>query len=447
MSLDTRGFMDGALRGFDLMERRYDRQDRKEDRQRSLRQADEDRAENKRRYTDSVERQGRLDSTNEERYQAAQVKDEHRYKDQLARQNRIEKRSAAADKSRIEYNNTRTSQLKRQQFLSDNSVLLDAGWQKFQKTGELDAIFDDPNVKNGAYDVRRYTPQLLTSFKNIETNMPKVLSGEMSADSLVDDLDAIYRPNLNASVGSKDASGKVIASTKLARVTQQADIDPTREGEQPGLVLGMEVFYEDGSSGGIRPVTKNRSTDKNDGVMVIPLESAMKDLTGQMNMARKASSSKYYNKLFKPQDSKTSREFEKEYRKAVNDVYSNSEKTKAKLLESAGGMMTPELKQQIESLDEQVKTRLGQVDALYNKQGNNDSNAQISASQPAYKAWATDTQKLAFIDALAKRGEDLSKATPEVLDAAYTSLINNKKQEQFATDAESLRMRYYQAVQ
>ncbi|SMY34307.1 hypothetical protein [Photobacterium andalusiense] len=447
MSLDTRGFMDGALRGFDLMERRYDRQDRKEDRQRSLRQADEDRAENKRRYTDSVERQSRLDSTNEERYQAAQVKDEHRYKDQLSRQNRIESRSAEANKSRIEYNNTRTSQLKRQQFLSDNSVLLDAGWQKFQKTGELDAIFDDPNVKNGAYDIRRYTPQLLTSFENIEANMPKVLSGEMSADSLVDDLDAIYRPNLNAAVGSKDASGKVIASTKLARVTQQADIDPNREGDQPGLVLGMEVFYEDGSSGGIRPVTKNRSTDKNDGVMVIPLESAMNDLTGQMNMARKASSSQYYNKLFKSQDSKTSREFEKEYRKAVNDVYSNSEKTKAKLLESAGGMMTPELKQQIESLDDQVKTRLGQVDSLYNKQGNYSPKNDIDKPQPAYKTWATDANKQAFIDALAKRGEDLSKATPEVLDAAYTSLINNKKKEQFATDAESLRLRYYKSME
>ncbi|PSU86650.1 hypothetical protein C0W42_19740 [Photobacterium kishitanii] len=446
MSLDTRGFMDGVLRGFDLMERRYDRQDRKEDRQRSLRQADEDRAENKRRYTDRVERQSRLDSTNEERYQAAQVKDEHRYKDQLARQKRIENRSDAVDQSRLEYNNTRTSQLKRQQFINDNSVLLDAGWQKFQKTGELDEIFDDPNVKGGAYDIRRYTPQLLTSFKNIETNMPKVLSGELSADNLVDDLDVIYRPNLNAAVGTKDASGKVIASTKLARVTQQADIDPNREGDQPGLVLGMEVFYEDGSSGGVRPVTQNRSTDKNDAVMVIPLESAMKDLTGQMNMARKVSSSQYYNKLFKPQDSKASIEFQKEYRKAVNDVYSNSENAKAKLIESAGGMMTPELQQQMDSLDEQVKTRLEQVDALYNKQGNDGQNTQISASQPAYKTWATDSQKLAFIDALAKRGEDLSKATPEVLDAAYTSLINNKKQEQFATDAESLRMRYYNAV-
>lgn len=434
MSLDTRGFMDGTLRGFDLMERRYERQDRKEDRQRSLRQADEDRAENKRRYTDSVERQGRLDSTNEERYQ-----------DELARQNRRESRNEAADQSRIKYNNTRTSQLKRQQFLSDNAVLLDAGWQKFQNTGELDAIFDDPNVKDGAYDIRRYTPQLLTSFKNVEAKMPRVLSGELNADSLVDDLDAIYRPNLNAAVGSKDALGKVIASTKLARVTQQADIDPAREGEQPGLVLGMEVFYEDGSSGGIRPVTKNRSTDKNDDVMVIPLESAMKDLTGQMNMARKASSSQYYNQLFKSQDSKTSREFEKEYRKAVNDVYSNSEKTKAKLLESAGGMMTPELKQQIDSLDEQVKTRLGQVDALFNKQGNDSSNTDIDKSQPAYKVWATDAKKQAFVDALSKRDEDMSKATPEILDAAYTSLMNKKK-EQFATDADSLRMRYYGAV-
>ncbi|HIF9458599.1 TPA: hypothetical protein ACX6SN_003251 [Photobacterium damselae] len=32
MALDTRGILDGALRGFDMMERHYERQDRKAER-------------------------------------------------------------------------------------------------------------------------------------------------------------------------------------------------------------------------------------------------------------------------------------------------------------------------------------------------------------------------------------------------------------------------------
>ncbi|HIF9391353.1 TPA: hypothetical protein ACX6R5_003271 [Photobacterium damselae] len=435
MVMDTRGFMDGALRGFDLMERHYSRQERVNERQRSLRLADEDRAEINRRYTDSIERQNRLD-----------LRDEERYQEQRARQNRLDNQERIATQSRLEYNTTRASQLKRQQFLNDNAVLLDAGWQKFQQTGILDPIFDDPNIKGGAYDIRRYTPELLTSFKNVEVNMPKVLSGELSVDSLVDDLDVIYRTNLNAAIGSKDASGKTIAATKLARITPRADIDPNQEGEQPGLVLGMEVFYEDGSSGGIRPVTQNRSTDKSDNVMVIPLESAMKDLTGQLGMARRAASSQYYDKLFTPQSNQVSRELQKEYRKVVNDVYNNSEKTKSKLMENAGGIMTPELQQQIENVDQQVKARLEQINTLYNKSGSNLQETSPNQAQSVYDTWATDPNKKAFIEALLKRGEDLSNVTPEVLDSAYALLTKKKEQEQISSDAESLRMRYYQTV-
>lgn len=458
MGLDTRGFMDGALRGFDMMERHYDRKDRKADRKDSLRIAQEQRDENDRRYNQSVERQDRLDAQSNERYTKDQARiaklderEDQRYKDRTSRQNRADAVAAEAHKSQSEFNKVKLAQLQRQQFLADNAVLLDAGWSKYQQTGEVDPIFEDPNVKGGAYDIMRYTPKVLTSFRNVEVNMPKVLSGELNADSLVGDLDNIYRTNLDAVVGSKDASGKVIASTKLARVTQQADIDPKREGEQPGLVLAMEVFYEDGSSGGIRPVTNNRSTGADDSVMVIPLESAMKDLTGQLSMARKVATSPYYEKLFLAgKSTKEQREIGKEYRNAVNDVHTEYGKAKSKLLEVSVTMSPEQVKLQQEALDADLKLRLGQIDTMYGKSAPTGSDASpapnpapSAAKNAPYLSWANNKDKANFVNGLLDKGQDLSTVTPEMLDAAFKSVVETKKTNQVNTDAESLRQKFY----
>ncbi|MCD9504511.1 hypothetical protein GLP37_20315 [Photobacterium phosphoreum] len=460
MGLDTRGFMDGALRGFDMMERHYDREDRKTDRKDGLRIAQEQRDENDRRYNQSVERQDRLDTQSNERYTTEQARvtkldarEDQRYKDRTQRQNRADAIAAESHKSQSDYNKVKLSQLQRQQFLADNSVLLDAGWNKYQQTGEVDPIFEDPNVKGGAYDIMRYTPKVLTSFRNVEVNMPKVLAGEMPADSLVGDLDNIYRTNLDAVVGSKDASGKVIASTKLARVTQQSDIDPKREGEQPGLVLAMEVFYEDGSSGGIRPVTNNRSTGADDSVMVIPLESAMKDLTGQLSMARKVATSPYYEKLFlSGKNTKEQREVGKEYRGAINDAHTEYGKAKSKLLEVSVTMAPEQAKLQQEALDADLKLRLGQIETMYGKSAPASSDTgTASSSVPGteknapYLSWANNKDKANFVNGLLDKGQDLSTVTPEMLDAAFKSVAETKKTNQVNTDAESLRQKFYQA--
>lgn len=470
MGLDTRGFMDGALRGFDVMERHYDREDRKTDRKDGLRIAQDQRDENDRRYNQSVERQDKLDTQSSERYTAEQARvtkldarEDQRYKDRTQRQNRVDAIAAESHKSQSDYNKVKLSQLQRQQFLADNSVLLDAGWNKYQQTGEVDPIFEDPNVKGGAYDIMRYTPKVLTSFRNVEVNMPKVLAGEMPADSLVGDLDNIYRTNLDAVVGRKDASGKVIASTKLARVTQQADIDPKREGEQPGLVLAMEVFYADGSSGGIRPVTNNRSTGADDSVMVIPLESAMKDLTGQLSMARKVATSPYYEKLFlSGKKTKEQREVGKEYRGAINDAHTEYGKAKSKLLEVSVTMDPEQAKLQQEALDADLKLRLGQIETMYGKSAPSSSGSNpspIAADDAPYLSWANnDTKKGGFISALKAQNIDVAAIPTDKLTQMFedneSRKVANARKAQYGSDAEkilgtggekSLRQQFYQA--
>lgn len=181
---------------------------------------------------------------------------------------------------------------------------IEAAWNDFIKTGNISPVFDDPSVVGTAYDIKRYTPQLMQAFSQVAKLMPHVISGKQKPAVLIDALNLIYRKNIDKVIGQKDESGKTIAKAQLVHIDLLADIDPNMAGDQPGIVLGIEVFYEDGSSGGVRPITKNRSTAKDDNPMVIPLQSAMGDLSGQLALAQKLMHSDHYQSLF-PQDQQT----------------------------------------------------------------------------------------------------------------------------------------------
>lgn len=178
---------------------------------------------------------------------------------------------------------------------------IEAAWSEFIKTGEINPIFDDPAIINTAYDIKRYTPELMQAFSQVAKLMPQVISGQQKPDVLIDALNLIYRKNIDKVIGQKDESGKTITKAQLVHIDLLADIDPNMAGDQPGIVLAIEVFYEDGSSGGVRPITKNRSTAKDDNPMVIPLQSAMGDLSGQLALAQKLMHSDHYQSLFPQQ--------------------------------------------------------------------------------------------------------------------------------------------------
>ena len=76
MGLDPRGFMDGAFRGFQMMESHYDRQDRKQDRTDSLRRADEANTENQRRYDAQIARQDERQTVDDQRYTENRTRDD-----------------------------------------------------------------------------------------------------------------------------------------------------------------------------------------------------------------------------------------------------------------------------------------------------------------------------------------------------------------------------------
>lgn len=71
-------------------------------------------------------------------------------------------------------------------------------------------------------------------------------------------------------------SGKVIKDKEYLRHDFVADIDPNREGDQPGVVVGLKVTYEDGTTK-TAPVTESRLAGSQEAVKVIPLDALMKD--------------------------------------------------------------------------------------------------------------------------------------------------------------------------
>lgn len=178
---------------------------------------------------------------------------------------------------------------------------VEAAWNDFIKTGNISPVFDDPSIAGTAYDIRRYTPELMTAFSQIVKLMPQVIGGKQKPSVLIDALNLIYRRNIDKVIGQKDESGETIAKAQLVHIDLLADIDPNTAGDQPGIVLAIEVFYEDGTSGGVRPITKNRSTSKNDNPMIIPLQSAIGDLSGQLALAQKLMHSDHYQSLFPQQ--------------------------------------------------------------------------------------------------------------------------------------------------
>ncbi|MCD9504757.1 hypothetical protein GLP37_21580 [Photobacterium phosphoreum] len=107
----------------------------------------------------------------------------------------------------------------------------------------------------------------------------------------------------------------------------------------------------------------------------------------------------------------------------------------------------------IESINSQYDARLTDFNSLYvtpeptPKGGDNGIGKSTPPPNPVkeapYLSWANNKDKANFVNLMIDKGQDLSAATPEMLDTAFKSVIETKKTNQFNTDAESLRQKFY----
>ncbi|WP_224164876.1 hypothetical protein [Vibrio penaeicida] len=102
----------------------------------------------------------------------------------------------------------------------------------------------------------------------------------------------------------------------------------------------MTAEVEDGSGRWHpRPITRNRTTDAGDPVHILPLEDAIRDLTGQLALRRQAQASSAYQTLFAP--SRDTRGVRREYRQAYLALEKERSKALAAMLDPTPSTLRP----------------------------------------------------------------------------------------------------------
>ncbi|MGR5115028.1 hypothetical protein C5F63_00520 [Photobacterium damselae subsp. damselae] len=367
MKLDSRGVMDGAMKGFALMDNYYANQDAKTERK-------EAKEENTRRYEEGLrradeqlkrEQDWREESVarDEKWKEKTWERDEARYKTERTDARRREARASRLQQAQIDLSQYRLEREKKAQFIQDNTLALDHEWKVYGETGDHGELLDNPYIKGSFLDPRTYTPEKVKAYENLSTAMPHLLNGRAKIDALIPDLATVYQDDIRKVIGQKDSSGqKTITDAELSNVRLAADINPELKGDQPGLVFGLKVTYDDGTTA-VKPVTEMRSSHPEDSPRVIPIESAMKELTARMKLARLASTNPYYSKIFTPDYDKGLKALEKEKRTALLGIEKSYNKSLMELEKNAlGGSAS---KESIAALNVQREASIERVNALY----------------------------------------------------------------------------------
>ncbi|WP_407330543.1 hypothetical protein [Enterovibrio sp. 27052020O] len=420
--LDTRGFMDGALRAYDIADRHFERKEdralraeqmakseQRAEQEMSLRMAEEQRRTDAHAFNYGEDGQGGA-------LRQAQALKEKEY----AHSGKLRDAQIAQAESARQQNEYQLTQQKKTAFITENSPILQTGWQRFIDGGETDEIFDNELIKGSAYDPRRYLdPELNKAADVLEAKMPMVIKGQADFNDpeLKTALTTFYKSNLNASVGQKDPkTGQVIKDARWGGMTFAKDINPEMDGDQPGIVITTEVNYGD-DKWVPRPVTSRRSADADDTVKVIPLEQAMQDITGQLKLRRQAMVSPAYKAVFQTKDGeKDNKAIEKEYRGAYLEIEKKRSDALSNLMNP-----TPESQAEINSLFDEQQAKMK---SLYFPQEGGEP-----APKPTpFNQWAgNDANKRAFITALEGKYGDLSQFDEQTVARAYTDQVNKAK--------------------
>ncbi|MBF4436512.1 ATPase, partial [Vibrio anguillarum] len=174
------------------------------------------------------------------------------------------------------------------------------------------------------------------------------------------------------------------------------------------------VTYEDGTTK-TAPVTESRLAGSQEAVKVIPLDALMKDVTGQIHMAKQFFTNEHYANLFNVAETKSRTEMDKQWREAVTELEKDRTAALNDLLEP-----TPE---QISVVNARFDERKSMINQVYGRFGENQSNREVGN---AAQKWAgEDPQKRQFINELSQ-SMNLAELTPEALEHNYQRVLTIK---------------------
>lgn len=328
-------FVDGALKGFNMMERHQSRQF------------------NEQRLSD-------LDKRNEERYQQGQMRladlDKQRkteraedvaFRKQQAEQNN--QHQNATLRSMNDYRNKSLEQRaaettwqqnwqEQQKLYQQDQGDIALGWQAFRADGRVPEALEEVFARNPTKDPRKYTdPSLRESVKQLHSVMGEAIkTGQLSKVNEPDSIklfNNVFKEKINSSVGHFDKLvGAKIADVNFAGFVPVED----KEGR---VALALEVTYENGSKE-VKPMTKGRTSQSDDPVLTFTPKELIGTINSAATMADMMERPEYYDRLGKQlnanmgigtRPSGRSKSPKDEYRKQLNSIQDEMTKALAKI--------------------------------------------------------------------------------------------------------------------
>ncbi|WP_439840159.1 hypothetical protein [Aeromonas veronii] len=211
---------------------------------------------------------------------------ERQVKSAEARANASERRAAASEARQQQEYEWQRELRNKQLFQQENMPIIQSGWQAVAEGrdpgDQFWRVVRDPRA--GSFNPERYLQQdyaeagktFVTYAGNLMRQAqegrldPSTPEGHAAVNdpAFIQAAGTLYQDEINKGVGDIDPeSGKTIKAKKLSNIMVTPDAS--------GVVLGVEVTYDDGSTD-IRPVTNNRTSAPDDQPKVIPLNDFLK---------------------------------------------------------------------------------------------------------------------------------------------------------------------------
>ncbi|MGY8835140.1 MAG: hypothetical protein ACKVH6_00305 [Enterobacterales bacterium] len=352
-------FVDGALKGFEMMERHQARKDNK------ARLADMDKR-NDQRYQDGLDRQAQLDN---ERVQNREQDVKWR-ESQAKSANDYRNETLEANKQQRQWQQNYQSQ--QAQWQKDQQAI-PVAWQSFRETGQIPEDLNDVLSRNKGMDPRTYMkPEYREAVKGLSTKLDTVIkSGNMAEANSPETIklfNGVFKDKINTSVGLYDETVK----SKITSVDFAGFVPAERE--DGSVALALQVTYENGAKE-IKPMTKGRTSEGDDPVMTYTPKELVSTIKTRAMMADMIERPEYWDKMGtevaanfgRGTKASSSRGNGNDYQKQLNSIQDEMTKALAKIeggsdldyLDDGGREAA---KQRVKEL---YQTRIGQLKNTY----------------------------------------------------------------------------------
>ncbi|WP_429151427.1 hypothetical protein [Aeromonas hydrophila] len=291
--MSVSGLAEGFLAGFNTMDRyqRGQKEDERMDKAMGLRDAmwqneqDRQKVADERYQSEREYSKGR-DKLADERFDRQFDLTERQVKSAEDRANAADRRASASEARQQQEYEWQKEQRNKQLFQQENLPIIQSGWQAVAEgkdPGEkFWGVVRDPRA--GSFNPERYLQQdyadagktFVTYAGNLVRQAqdgkldPTTPEGHAAVNNLqfIKAAGTLYQDEVSKGVGDIDPeSGKTITGKQLNNIMITPD--------GRGVVLGVEVTYDDGSKA-VRPVTSNRTAAPGDHPKVIPINDFLK---------------------------------------------------------------------------------------------------------------------------------------------------------------------------